>query len=143
MTSSAQPTPGVRLLLDLTFSEAELVSLREAVAAHADAAGLSHSRTEDLVLIAHELATNAVRHGGGRGRLRLWTEGNAVHCQVTDEGPGLPDTVEPRIRPDPGSPGGRGIWLVTRFADGFVVNNNGHGGDVTAQVKLPEAPEAA
>src|SRR5512139_1480951 len=134
MTSSPQPAPGVRLLLDLTFSEAELVSLREAVAAHADAAGLDRPRTEDLVLIAHELASNAVRHGGGHGRLRLWTEDNAIHCQVTDDGPGLPAIIEPRSRPDPGSAGGRGMWLVTRFADHIVINRDGRGADVTAAV---------
>jgi anti-sigma regulatory factor (Ser/Thr protein kinase) len=138
MMSSPQPTPEVRLLLDLPFSEAELVSLREAVAAHADSAGLSRSRTEDLVLIAHELASNAVRHGGGHGRLRLWTEGGALHCQVTDDGPGVPATVEPRSRPDPGAAGGRGMWLVTQFADDLVIDRNGHGGDVTVLVRLPE-----
>jgi anti-sigma regulatory factor (Ser/Thr protein kinase) len=136
MTSSPQSAPGVRLLLDLRFSEAELVSLREAVAAHADAAGLGRSRTEDLVLIAHELATNAVRHGGGQGRLRLWTADNAVHCQVTDEGPGLPAAVECGSRPEPGSAGGRGVWLVTRFADRIVINRDGAGGDVTVAVQL-------
>ena len=136
MTSSPQPAPDVRLLLDLRFSEAELVSLREAVAAHADAAGLSRPRTEDLVLIAHELATNAVRHGGGQGRLRLWKEGNAVLCRVTDDGPGLPPTVQPLTRPDPGSAGGRGMWLVTRFADHVEINRNGHGGDITAEIIL-------
>lgn len=136
MTSSPQPAPDVRLLLDLPFSEAELVSLREAVAAHADSAGLNRSRIEDLVLIAHELATNAVRHGGGRGRLRMWKEGNAVLCRVTDDGPGLPPTVQPLTRPDLGSAGGRGMWLVTRFADRIEINRNGHGGDVTAEVDL-------
>lgn len=136
MTNSPQPAGEVRLLLDLPFVEADLVSLREAVAAHADAAGLPPSRVEDLVLIAHELATNAVRHGGGRGRLRLWKEGNAVLCRVTDDGPGLPPSVQPPVRPDPGSPGGRGLWLVTRFADHMAINRNGHGGDVTAAVEL-------
>jgi anti-sigma regulatory factor (Ser/Thr protein kinase) len=137
MTSSPQPAPDVRLLLDLPFSEGELVGLREAVAAHADAAGLDSARTEDLVLIAHELATNAVRHGGGRGRLRLWKEGNTILCRVTDDGPGLPPALEPLTRPDPGSAGGRGMWLVTRFADRIEINRNGHGGDVTAEVYLP------
>jgi anti-sigma regulatory factor (Ser/Thr protein kinase) len=124
------------LLLDLSFSEAELVSLREAVAAHADSAGLSRSRVEDLVLIAHELATNAVRHGGGSGRLRLWKDGDTVFCRVTDEGPGLPSLVQPMTRPDPGSAGGRGMWLVTRFADRIEIQRNGQGGDVTAEVYL-------
>lgn len=137
MTTSPQPTPDTRLLLDLTFTEAELVSLREAVAAHADTAGLSRSRTEDLVLIAHELATNAVRHGGGQGRLRMWADGDGLHCRVTDEGPGMPSATPPAVRPDPGSAGGRGMWLVTRFADGLTINRNGSGGDITAIVKMP------
>src|SRR5262249_12812311 len=123
--------------LDLPFSEAELVGLRQAVAAHADAAGLDAGRTEDLVLIAHELATNAVRHGGGRGRLRMWKEGNVLLCRVTDDGPGLPPPARPVTGPVPDWAGGRGMWLVSKFADRIEINRNGHGGDITAEVSLP------
>ena len=66
----------------------------------------------------------------------MWREGNALLCRVTDDGPGLPP-LQPLTRPDPGSAGGRGMWLVTKFADRIEIARNGHGGDVTVEVYLP------
>ncbi len=40
--------------------------------AHVDQAGLSEDRASDVVLAVHELAANAIAHGAGHGRLRLW-----------------------------------------------------------------------
>src|SRR5262249_60052438 len=51
--------------LDQLFDSEGLYGLRSAVAAHGSAFGLSEPSVSDLVLVAHELATNAVRHGGG------------------------------------------------------------------------------
>lgn len=50
---------------------------RSAVSAHATHAGLAEGRVYDLVAAAHELAANAVQHGGGAGRLRLWHHNQA------------------------------------------------------------------
>lgn len=101
-------------LLEQEFDDASLYALRAAVAAHASRAGLSEGRTGDLVLVVHELAANAIRHGGGHGRLRLWTAAGAVRCEVTDDGPaGAAD-------PDPGRwrvRSGHGLWLVRHVAD--------------------------
>lgn len=135
--------PGeARLLLDLPFSEPELVSLREAVSAHASSAGLPASRTQELVVVAHELATNVVRHGGGQGHLRLFTTDTTLYCQVTDNGPGLPGLPpEDRQRPEPGASSGRGLWLVQRFADTFTVHKDqsaGTGMNVIVSIQLPE-----
>ena len=79
-----------------------------------------HARAEPgrpryVVLVAHELATNVVRHGGGTGRLRLWREAGRIVCRVSDSGPGLgPTSAEP---PGPSTPGGRGLWIARRLAD--------------------------
>src|SRR5258705_6962452 len=80
----------VSLFLDQTFDEGDLVSLRRSVAAHADRTKLGQSRVNDLVLIAYELATNAVRHGGGHGRLRLWLARGGVPFPVNHNRPRLP-----------------------------------------------------
>ncbi|MEO8691057.1 MAG: sensor histidine kinase, partial [Solirubrobacteraceae bacterium] len=56
------------------ISRDALVDLRHVTAAEAERAGLSRQRTHDLVLAVHEVATNSVRHGGGRGVLRVWLE---------------------------------------------------------------------
>ena len=57
--------------LEQEFDAGSLYALRSAVAAHAAAAGLSPARVYDAVAAAHELAANAVQHGGGHGRLLL------------------------------------------------------------------------
>src|SRR5216683_1269436 len=74
--------------LDQVFDGDSLYALRAAVAAHGLQAGLAEGRLGDLVLAVHELAANAVRHGGGRGRLQIWDTGGMLRCEVTDDGAG-------------------------------------------------------
>ncbi|MEU4221883.1 ATP-binding protein [Actinoplanes sp. NPDC026623] len=128
-----------RMLLDEPFELKDLTALRAAVAAHADRTRLSPERVADLVLIAAELTSNAVRHGGGRGRLRLWTTDSTACCQVTDCGPGLPATYRmPQQAPGVAVAGGRGLWLVRCFSDTVTVEHPGrHGVAVTAAINLP------
>lgn len=128
---------GMELLVDLPFTEAELVSLRRAVAAHADAAGMPADRVDALVFVAYELATNVVRHGGGTGRMQLWAADDGVYCRVSDDGPGIPAGVDGRARPEPGSPDSRGLWLVRTLADSIHIhtgNGDSSGSTVTASI---------
>ena len=113
-----------RLALDQAFDSGTLYALRAAVQAHASQAGLPESRTDDLVIAVHELAANAVRHGAGAGRLRMWERDGAVHCQVDDSG-------SPASDGDVGPGGnvadrwpflpGHGLWLVRLVADQISV----------------------
>jgi len=113
-----------RLALDQAFDSGTLYALRAAVQAHASQAGLPESRTDDLVIAVHELAANAVRHGAGAGRLRMWERDGAVHCQVDDRG-------SPASDGDVGPGGnvadrwpflpGHGLWLVRLVADQISV----------------------
>ncbi len=113
--------------LDQAFDGDSLFALRATVAAHGSRAGLSEGRTRDLVLAVHELAANAVRHGAGRGRLRLWTAPDRVHCEVTDgDSPGADaadaaDAALWQVEP------GHGLWLVRRIADGASVQSDPSG----------------
>ncbi len=70
--------------LDLAFDSGTLGALRARVKAHARAAGLPEARAEDVVLAVHELAANAVSHGAGVGRLRIWKLAGSLRCQVED-----------------------------------------------------------
>src|SRR5688572_19856647 len=108
--------------LEQPFDVTSLVSLRSAVAAHGGALGLDDGRVEDLVLVAHELATNAVRHGGGTGWLRMWRADGAVYCEVADSGDGFP-YARPQHRPNLGATGGRGLWIVARLVDQLHVDS--------------------
>jgi anti-sigma regulatory factor (Ser/Thr protein kinase) len=119
-----------RLDLDQAFDSGTLYALRAAVQAHAIQAGLPESRTDDLVIAVHELAANAVRHGAGAGRLRMWERDGALHCQVDDSG-------SPASGRDAGPGGnvadrwpflqGHGLWLVRLVADQISVFSGADG----------------
>jgi anti-anti-sigma factor len=131
-------------VLDQAFDGDSLYPLRAAVAAHGSQAGLSEGRTRDLVLAVHELAANAVRHGAGQGRLRLWATREGVRCEVSDDGaaggPGASGAADAGAPDGPGGPGaesaeaalwhvepGHGLWLVRRMADGASVQSDPSG----------------
>jgi anti-sigma regulatory factor (Ser/Thr protein kinase) len=114
-------TPPERASLDQLFDAEGLYALRSAVAAHASAFGLPELSVSDLVLVAHELATNAVRHGGATpatpGRLRLWAADQVVVCQVYDPGPGPEDLSTAGLAAvDPTARSGRGLFIVRRLS---------------------------
>ncbi|MDQ3979239.1 MAG: sensor histidine kinase [Actinomycetota bacterium] len=109
-----EPPPGP---VELAFSDVSQLSvLRRAVAEHATAAGVTPGRVEDLVLAVNELATNSLRHGGGAGALRMWTEGGDFVCEVRDQGYFRRPLIG-RQRPQGGLDGGRGFWLVNQLCD--------------------------
>jgi anti-anti-sigma factor len=115
-TGGAEPP-----VLDQVFDGDSLYALRAAVAAHGSQAGLAGGRVGDLVLVVHELAANAVRHGAGYGRLRVWHAGEVLRCEVDDDGApqARPGSVESGSRDaaawriDPG----HGLWLIRQVAD--------------------------
>jgi two-component sensor histidine kinase len=73
--------------LDQEFDPGTLHVLRAKVLVQACRAGLSESRAADVVLAVHELAANAIRHGAGAGRLRVWNLVRELCCQVDDGDP--------------------------------------------------------
>src|SRR6266545_52946 len=80
-------------LLNVAFDEHDLPALRLVVFEQADRAGLDVRRAADLVLAVHELAVNSIRHGGGRGAVRVWPDGDALVYEVADAG----HIVEPLV----------------------------------------------
>jgi anti-sigma regulatory factor (Ser/Thr protein kinase) len=74
-------------LLAHRFDARGLSRLRAVVLAHAVAAGMPENRARDVMLAAHELAANAIRHGAGAGRLQMRTADGMLRVQVHDAGP--------------------------------------------------------
>src|SRR5579863_7971303 len=120
----ARPSEPSTPLLDQAFDAGSLYALRAAVAAHATEAGLAPGRADDLVIAVHELAANAVRHGAGHGRLRVWRSDQALLCEITDDG--LPDGAKdgvkaaakgPQTTPEWRAELGHGLSLVRQVAD--------------------------
>jgi anti-sigma regulatory factor (Ser/Thr protein kinase) len=117
-------------VLEQAFDGDSLYALRAAVAAHASEAGLPRQRVYDIVTAAHELAANAVRHGAGHGRLRLWADGQALHCQVSDDGP--PDLDPARHAAAAWqSEHAHGLWIIDQVADQVSLDRASSGTTVT------------
>jgi anti-sigma regulatory factor (Ser/Thr protein kinase) len=100
----------------LAFGLTELAEVRRRVAAAADRAGMDPLGVADLVTAASELAANSVMHGGGRGTLKLWQEGDRLFAEVEDKGT-IEEPLVGRLRPDVAQEGGRGLWLANRLCD--------------------------
>src|SRR5260370_40054788 len=115
----AAPAGSVAPILDQAFDGDSLPALRAAVAAQAARAGLPPHRADDLVVAAHELAANAVLHGAGHGRLRLWQREKALECEGTDDGKPPAPGARPRPRDAACWPSerGHGIALGRQVAD--------------------------
>lgn len=100
----------------LEFDSSTLDGLRVFVAANATATGLGRRECEDLVLAVNELASNSIRHGGGSGTLRMWTEDDVVLAEVRDRGQ-IDQPLAGREPPHLGQVGGHGLWLVNQLCD--------------------------
>lgn len=154
-------------MLDQPVDGDSLYQLRALVAAQAVRAGLPQRRADDLVIAAHELAANVVRHGSGRGRLRIWRHDQALHCQITDDGLAQPPAAGAVAACDGEAQGvdagsaarlpdgpvasapdasswriepGHGLWVVRQLADSFSLHP-GHGGSA-ATVSFALSPVA-
>jgi anti-sigma regulatory factor (Ser/Thr protein kinase) len=143
--AQSSPAPGAdgdspgRVALEQSFDLHTLYALRSAVAAHASDLGAAGDALSHLLIIAGELAGNAVRHGGGKGTLRLWRDGGLLYCEVRDDGPGLVDVDSAGAAPPPPeASSGRGLWIVRQLADGVVVTPTGSGTTVTAAVAVDD-----
>src|SRR5580700_6002436 len=105
------PSHPAEPILDQAFDADSLYALRAAVAAHATQAGLAPGRADDLVIAVHELAANAVRHGAGHGRLRVWRSDQALLCEISDDGLPEPQKApKPQKAPEPQAPKDAAQW---------------------------------
>src|ERR1700722_16082156 len=128
-------------ILDQAFDADSLYALRAAVAAHITEAALAPGRADDLVIAVHELAANAVRHGAGHGRLRIWRSAadQALLCEITDDGP--PDAQPPPEAQQWRAEPGHGLSLVRQVADQATLRSGSSGTEATITFALaPPGP---
>lgn len=131
------------LLIAEAFEQAQVTELRHSVTSCVRATGLSGQRLDDFVLAVNELITNAVRHGGGRGWLRLWWQSGSVLCEVSDHGRGISARrLHDRSRPAPDTAGGWGLWLARELSDTMQVETGPAGTTVRISTAL-DAPRHA
>jgi anti-sigma regulatory factor (Ser/Thr protein kinase) len=101
---------------ELRYGIDDLTTLREHIARWASSRGLPEARTRDLLIAATEVASNSIRHGGGRGVLRRWVEDGALVCEFRDAGL-ITDPLVGRVRPAADQIGGCGLWFVHQLCD--------------------------
>jgi anti-sigma regulatory factor (Ser/Thr protein kinase) len=123
---------------ELDFTRADLALVRLFVAERAAGAGFDADRRSDLVLAVHELATNSLRHGGGRGVVSVWQENGTLLCEVTDRGH-IADPLAGRERPPDARGGGRGLWLVNHLCDLVQVRSSQAGNVIRLHMSLDPA----
>ncbi|MGV9272374.1 anti-sigma factor RsbA family regulatory protein [Streptomyces griseosporeus] len=117
------------------FTADALSPARHHAVAEGQRLGLTGVRLDDLALVAAELTTNSVVHGGGSGTLRVWAEGGYVVCEVRDAGR-LTDPLAGR-RPVPRDRrGGRGLLLVNLVSDLVRMHTGDEGTAVRAYLSV-------
>lgn len=121
------PEPGTATVFP--FDAPRLSPARQFAAAEARRAGLDDDRVDDFVLAIGELAANSIRHGGGRGTLRIWSEDGLLAGEVSDAGR-LTDPLAGRRRAGLRQMSGRGLLLVHHLAD-LVRTHTGPDGTTT------------
>jgi anti-sigma regulatory factor (Ser/Thr protein kinase) len=121
------PAPGSEVR-GLDFGIGDIAKVRKLAARLATDAGLDVEQIANLVLAVHEVASNSIRHGGGRGTLRAWRGSDRIVCEISDRGR-YASPLSDRRRPDSRN-APSGLWLANQLchlvqirslADGTVV----------------------
>jgi anti-sigma regulatory factor (Ser/Thr protein kinase) len=110
----------------MSFGSGDLRRLRAFVAGRAERTGLGNEPATGVVLAVSELASNSIRHGGGHGELRIWTEGRILVCEVSDGGR-ITSPLVGRVRPAPDAAGGAGLWLANQLCDLVQISSSARG----------------
>ena len=84
------------------------------------------ARLDDLLLVASELFTNAVLHGGGGVELSVERRPGGIRLEVVDGGPSRARI--PLVPVQPSRYSGRGLAIVDRVASTWGSATAAHGG---------------
>ncbi|MFI5713720.1 anti-sigma factor RsbA family regulatory protein [Kribbella sp. NPDC051620] len=117
------------------FGLAELTGVRRWVADRARSYGLQADQVDDLALASHEICTNSVRFGGGRGTLSLWTQDGSLVLDIADGGR-IDDLLVGRVLPRNDGRGGRGVWLANQLCDLVQIRSGAAGTQVRLHSRL-------
>ncbi|RSD09188.1 sensor histidine kinase [Amycolatopsis eburnea] len=116
ITAYNRPLPEPAGAAELTVDATNLAQARDLVRTQARHAGLADDQVVDAELVVTELVTNSIDHGGGSGRLRIWTADAHLVCQVDDRGT-LTDPLAGRHPVLPDQHRNRGLLLVNHMSD--------------------------
>lgn len=110
---SASPPPASPGLTWQLQDVAELPAVRAELRRHVTAQRPDPDLLDQLVLALDEMASNALRHGGGEVRATMRLTDDAYLIEVSDRASASPPT--PAVGRDP-SEGGLGLYLIAEMA---------------------------
>lgn len=99
------------------------------------AADIGAEALTDLLLVVVELVTNAIEHGGGPRRLRLWRTADEVNVEVEDTN--LDDVTPGVSRFGEAAHRGNGLVLVRRICRDWGVRHDTVSGRKTVWSTMP------
>jgi anti-sigma regulatory factor (Ser/Thr protein kinase) len=109
LSPEPDPLPGLRSW----HAGQDLERFRERLAGDLVAEGVSGARALEMLVAATEVATNAVRHGGGIEEVRVGRVDGRFVCEIIDRGEGFDDPVAGYLVPRPGR--GTGLWVARQL----------------------------
>ncbi|MBP3193129.1 ATP-binding protein [Natronogracilivirga saccharolytica] len=119
--------------IQLASDPGEMDRLAEFVNEIAVASGADEDKKHNLHLALNEAVTNAILHGNKQDpakvvRVTAVISRQDVTVTVTDQGDGFdPDAIpDPRKKENLMKTGGRGVWLLSEFADEVNYNKKGN-----------------
>ena len=123
MWPSASPPPASPVLTWHLHDVAELPGVRAELRRHAGAGRPDPDLLDQVVLALDEMASNALRHGGGDVMATVRLTDDAYLIEVSDAAAAAPPT--PAVGRDP-SEGGLGLYLIAEMATehGWYVEND-------------------
>ena len=100
----------------MQFDADTLSTLRRSWPTRRRAPASREQRAHDFLLAVNEIAANSIRHGGGKGVLRMWRENGTLLADVQDAGR-ISKPLAGRERPEEGQSHGYGLWLANQLCD--------------------------
>ena len=101
--------------------------------------GLSEDGTEDLQLIATELATNSLMYTDGACQLAFWRDKQHLVCEARDTGR-FDDPLAGRRPPSGSGTASRGLFLVNAMADLVRTHTTTSGTTIQAYLRMTPQP---
>jgi anti-sigma regulatory factor (Ser/Thr protein kinase) len=111
-------------------------AFRVALGHVARASGLSQRRSEDLVIAANEVASNAEMHGGPPVEARIWTSPEELVCEISDAGRGVADPLAGWGLPGAGARNGWGLAIARQLCDALEMRHDAAGTRVSLHISL-------
>lgn len=99
---------------------------------------LRPDEVDDLVTAVSEAVTNALTHGAGPARLRLWSEPHRVVATVHDRGPGPADPFAGLLPTADTATGGLGLWIIHQICDQVTLDRAVDGFTLRLVVGAPD-----